>query len=198
MLAFEHRHDFAFEVAAGQGIIGLQAFEPGQAQPLRDAEGLGDLPRRPVRNPGVADVPVLHQRVERQHRLLDRRRAIKAVDLIEIDVVQLQTLQARLARLDQMHSRGAGRVGPCPHRAEPLGRDHHVLPRHLEIAQRLAGHLLGNALGIDVGGVEEIDPGVERPADETLGVLLAETADLAPDLAAAAECHGAETEFRDE
>ena len=62
--------------------------------------------------------------------------------------------------------------------AEDLGGDDHVLARHLQVLQRLAGDLLRHAAGVDVGGVDEVDAGVERLADQALGVGLLQVADL--------------------
>jgi hypothetical protein len=113
-------------------------------------------------------------------------------------MVELQALQAGLAGLDQMRPAAAAGIGALAHAAVRLGRQHEFVPGHAGILQGLAGDLLGQAVGIDVGGVEEVDPGIERPGDKAVGVGLAEIADLAPDVAAAAERHGSETELGDE
>ena len=60
-LALQHRRDLALEIASGDGVVRLQRLEPRQPEPLGDAERLGDLPRRPVRDADVADLPLLHQ-----------------------------------------------------------------------------------------------------------------------------------------
>ena len=52
--------------------------------------------------------------------------------------------------------------------------------------------------GIDVGGVDEVDAGVERLTDQALGIGLLQGADLAPDAATAAEGHRAQAELGDE
>ena len=48
LLGFEKRNDFAFQVAAGDGVVGLQRIEAGEILELGDAERLGDLPGLPV------------------------------------------------------------------------------------------------------------------------------------------------------
>ena len=81
-------------------------------------------------------------------------------------------------------SRGCGRAtrrrrsGPGPCGRTPWSR-HHLVPRDAEIAQRLAGDRLRQALGIDVRGVDEVDAGIERRADQAVGLLLPQPADLA-------------------
>ena len=54
------------------------------------------------------------------------------------------------------------------------------------------------ALGIDVRGVDEIDAGVDRKTEQISRGSLIELADDWPHLAASAERHGAEADFRDE
>src|SRR5688572_24314495 len=44
----QHRHDFTLEVAADQGVIGLERDRPGETVALRQADRLGDLPGCPV------------------------------------------------------------------------------------------------------------------------------------------------------
>ncbi len=118
-------------------------------------------------------------------RLLDRRDGIEAVDLIEIDVVELQPLQAAGDLIHDMAARQADGVRAGAGAAAHFGGDDHVLARDLEIAQRLAEQHLGLALGIDVGGVDEIDAGFQRAGDERGRALLFDRADVAPETGAA-------------
>src|SRR6185312_10800050 len=86
-----------------------------------------------------------------------------------------------------------------PGLAEDLGRDDDALARDLEVLQRLPGDLFRAAAGIDVGGVDEVDAGVERAADDALGLLLLQPANLCPHaFVTAAERHRAEAELGDE
>ena len=139
-----------------------------------------------------------HELVERAHGLLDRRGRIESVDLVEVDVVELQPLQAGLDPVQDVAARGAARVRSRAGLAEDLGRDDHVLARHLEILQRLAGDLLRHAPGVDIGGVDEVDAGVNRLAHEALCVGLLQATDLARDAVGAAEGHGAQAKLGDE
>ena len=54
-------------------------------------------------------------------------------------------------------------VGVVAHRDGHLRREHDVVAAALE---RLADDLLGLAGGVDVGGVDEVDPGVQRGVDD--------------------------------
>src|SRR4029077_20148950 len=198
--ALQHRDQLALEVAAGDRVIRLQALEARQAEPLGNDERLRDLPGRPVRNADVAHMAVLHHGVERTHRFLERRRWIEAVDLVQVDVIELQALQARLQSGDDVAARRAAHIRARAGRVEDLGRDDDVLARYLQVAERLAGDLFGAAVGVDVGGVDEVDAGIERAADDALRFLLLKLADLRlyAAVVAAAEGHGAEAELGDE
>jgi hypothetical protein len=65
--------------------------------------------------------------------------------------------------------------------AAHLGRDHQVAAPHAEPAQRLADQPLALALVVDVGGVEEVDAGVERRAQLAGDGVDAELADHLPE-----------------
>ncbi|NYH16597.1 hypothetical protein GGD41_003825 [Paraburkholderia bryophila] len=136
---------------------------------------------------------VLNQRVERAHGFFDRRGRIETVDLVQVDVIELQAFQARLHTVDDVIPRRAARIRKLVGLAEHLGRHDDFVARHLEVFQRLAGDLFGQAARVDVGRVDEVDARVERPADQPLRVGLLQIADLLPDALAAAEGHRAQT-----
>ena len=82
------------------------------------------------------------------------------VDLVEVDVVGAQPAQAVLALGHDPAPRVALRVGVLAHGAVHLGGQDDLVP--LDLGQRLADDLLGLAERVDVGGVDEVDPRVER------------------------------------
>ena len=144
-------------------------------------------------------MPVLHQGVERADRFLDRRGGVEAMHLVQVDMVQLQPLQAGLDTLDDVAPRQAARIDAAGAGfAEDLGRHDHILARHLQVLQRLTGDDFRGAAGIDVRGVDEIDAGVERMADQAVGIVLSQITDLAPQLALATEGHGAKAQLGNE
>ena len=99
-------------------------------------------------------------------------------------------LQAPQRVLDRRHdpaARAAAAVGVLAHRHEELGRQDDVVAAALE---RLADDLLGLAGGVDVGGVDEVDAGVERGVDDADRVVVV-------GVAPGAEHHRAEAELRD-
>ena len=110
----QHRHDLALQVAPDHGVVGLQRGDPRQPAPLGDPLRLGHPPRRPVRHADVAHQALAHQLVQRLHGLLDRRGPVGAVDLVEVDMVELQPPQARLRpRRAGARARRRGRSAPA-------------------------------------------------------------------------------------
>ena len=107
---------------------------------------------------------------------------IRPVDLIEVDVVGAEVLQAAIAGSLYICRREVG--------GADLGCDDRLLAA---AGQALAKHLLGFACAVALGGVEEVDSGVERGVYGGDGVAVVL---LAPDIAA---CEGpaAESEGRD-
>src|SRR5260370_39134591 len=115
--------------------------------------------------------------------------------LIEIDVVEVEALQAGGDLIHDMASRKADRVRSGPHPRAHLGRDDDILAPDAEVAQSLSEQDLGLAFGIDIRRIDEIDACLDRPADQRRGRRLIERADRAPEAGAAAEGHGAEADF---
>ena len=136
-----------------------------------------------------------HDVVQRLERLLDRHVVVPAMDLVEIDVVGAEPLQAGVDLGQDRLARQAGAVRPLAHAAVDLGRDHHlVAPR--EVEQRAADDLFAGAVRIDVGGVEEVDAEVERLLDERPARRLAERPRVVAALGLAV-AHAAQADARD-
>ncbi len=109
--------------------------------------------------------------MQRLHRLLDRRVDVEAVALVEIDVVGLQ---ARQRCVDLAVDLLRGQPAAPFDREVELGREDVLLARVL--AEDLAPGALGRALAVDVRGVEEVDPGLERRPRAGFGVLALDAA----------------------
>jgi hypothetical protein len=75
---------------------------------------------------------------------------------------------------------------------EDLGSDHYVFASDAKVLEGLAKGLLALAFGVDIGGIEEVDPGIEGGFNELIGAALVNGADVFPETNAA-EGHGAET-----
>ena len=139
---------------------------------------------------------MLDQRVERTHGFFDRRGGIETMDLIKIDMVELHALQARLDAVHDVEPRGAARIHAVAGLPEHLGGDDHAVARHLQVLERLPRHLFSDAVGVYIGRVDEVDPGVERAPDQALGIGLLQIADMLPDAVVAAEGHRAQAQLR--
>ena len=111
-----------------------------------------------------------------------------AVELVEVDVVGLEAAEAGFALLDDVAAAVAAGVGVFRiHGAVHLGREDDLVATTVPL-ERLARDLLALAEGVDVGGVEEVDAGVEGAVDNRVRLF---------GLGTPAEHHAAEAEARD-
>ena len=85
------------------------------------------------------------------------------MNLIKVDIVGPKATQGVFDGSREPASRAAALVGIVAHRRECLGGEHDVVSPAF---QRLADDLLGLALAVPVGGVDEVDAEVERPVDD--------------------------------
>ncbi len=99
----------------------------------------------------------MHQVIQGAQHLFQRRLHIDVMDVVNVDVIHLQTAQAVLDGLHDVDPRHARIVDAFAHRVEEFGRHNGVAAAALE---RLAQHNLGFAIAIGVGGIEEVDPGL--------------------------------------
>jgi hypothetical protein len=108
-------------------------------------------------------------------------------DLVEVDPVGAEPPQRPVDRLDDPAAGGAAVVGVVVERQSDLGREHDVVAPP---GQCLADDLLGFAGRVDVRGVDEVDPGLERAVDDPdRGVVIG--------VAGGTEHHRAEAQLAD-
>ena len=153
-----------------QIVLGLFDNRPHQIQPLRDAPRLRDLLRRPLARPPIKRPPLIDHIIHRPHRLFDRRRRIGPVTIDHIHILHLQSLERGLGAFDDVLSGEALVVGSGA-APEYLGGDDEVGALPSELAEGLAHDLLGAAVGVDLGVVEEVDAVVAAALEEGLGLL---------------------------
>ncbi len=119
-----------------------------------------------VRRTDVDDLALLNQQLHRLPDLFPRRVAIDVVHLVKVDVVGLEAPQAPLARGADVPGRQVILVRPLAHLAVHLGGEHDLLAPAAPLREPAADDLLGHALAllppVDVGGVEEVDPQLQR------------------------------------
>ena len=76
---------------------------------------------------------VAHQLVEGAQRFLDGRGGIETVDLVQVDVVELQALQAGLDAIEDVATCQAACIRAFARGAKHLGGHHHAVARSLQI-----------------------------------------------------------------
>src|SRR5690606_21185736 len=86
-------HKLALDPPIQQAVGRLLRHEPVQAQFFADPQRLDDLPRGEGRAADVANLSLPDEIVEGAERLVDGAVGVRPVNLVEIDVVGLQTLQ---------------------------------------------------------------------------------------------------------
>ena len=116
------------------------------------------------------------------------------MQLEQVDVVGAEPAQRRLHRVRQVVAGAADRVGVVAGAEGRLGRDQHLVATPLD---RGPQHLLGRTGGVDVGAVEQGEPGIEADVDQPAGLVDVGVAPGAEKLALAAESPGAEAEHGD-
>ena len=138
LFGFEEGDDVALEVAAGDGVVGLEGVEAGEVFELGDGEGLGDLPAEPVGDADVADFALLDEGVEGAEGLFDGGDGVVAVDLVEVDVVGLEAAEAGFDGVHDVSAGGADVVAAGAGAAEDLGGDDDFIAGDVEILEGLA------------------------------------------------------------
>src|SRR5207249_3774696 len=91
------RQDLVLGVAADQRVVDLHRAERRTPERTLARHRTRDLPRAEVARAELPDESARDEVLERLHCLLERRRAIRAVQQIEIDVVDAELSQACLA-----------------------------------------------------------------------------------------------------
>ena len=179
--------EFAFYAAIEEIVRGLLGDEAVEVEAVAGPEGLDDLPGGEGGGANVADLAGAHEVVEGAQGLVDRDLGTRTMDLVEIDVVGLEAAETGLGLFDDVAAGVALGVGVgLVHRAVDLGGEENA--GALAVAgEGLADDFLAAAAGVDVGGVDDVDAGVEGGVDDADGVL---------EFGAASEVHGPEGEGR--
>jgi len=151
----------------------LHGDEAGPAVEVGYVERLGELPGVHGRGSDVADFAGFDDIVERFHGLFDRGVVVPAVDLVEVDVVGLEALEALIEFEEDLLAAETLGVGVVAHCVEELGGDNGVFAFGVGF-EEAAEDLLAGAYGVDVGGVEEVDAEVKGLFEEGLAFGLVE------------------------
>ena len=154
-----------FGLSMKEAVFVLNADKSCRASPARRCRlSISYLLHRKVRAANLAGLSRLHQLVERAQRLGDGDVQIGNVLLIEMDVVGAESLHAGVECLS--HVGRVRAVGLSWHvTAELRGNDH----LGATISQKAAKQLLALAVGVGVGGIEEVESFVECRVYDFLG-----------------------------
>ena len=72
---------------------------------VRDGQRLHQVPSGKVRARDVTDLPALYEIIQRIENFFDGSERVEAVQVIDVDVIGAQPLQARLTGRDQVIAR---------------------------------------------------------------------------------------------
>ena len=186
-MALHRREDVLLDAADQDRVRRLLGDEPLQVAVPGCPLGLDDLRSGVRRGADVADLALADEVGEGAEGLLHVGVGAGPVDLVEVDVVGAQAAQGVLDLAHDPAAGSAALVRVLAHRHEELRGEEHV------VAAALAAppdDLLGHAAGVDVGGVDEVDAGVEGAVDDAGGVV-------AVVVAPGAEHHRAEAQGTD-
>ncbi|MNT08093.1 hypothetical protein D3C72_1428220 [compost metagenome] len=179
------RQDLHLGHAVQQVVVRLAGHRARHAQLAAQPRDLGDAPAAEVRHRPVADLAAAHQVAHRADRLFQVLAGVVAVQVKDVDMVGREPVQAVLDRARDPHARVMRVVGRGLHGVAELGRQHPVVAAG---AQQPADHLLRRALGVDVGGIDEIHAVVTRAGNDAGGLGL---------VGLVGKHHGAQAQRRD-
>ena len=127
----------------------------------------------------MADLSLLDQFFQHLGRLLGRGVQIGPVDLVEVDVVGFEVVQAGLDSLAQPLPAGVADQAVAVHAQPALGSDDHVFAAG-PFSQRVAQGLFGYAEPVALCRVEEVDPQLHGVMDGVPAVLESAAPQLPP------------------
>jgi hypothetical protein len=111
----------------------------------------------------MPDLAGLDEPGHRADRVLDRRLGIDAVLVVQIDVIDAEPLEARIACLPHVLGLAVDPALAVHHRDRELGREHDLVALALD---RLADEDLVGVRAVHVRGVEQRDAELERAVDD--------------------------------
>ncbi len=148
-------HDVELDVAVEQGVLHLRRRErrtPGDG--ALPGGGLGGLPAGVVRDPDVRRPAGRDRQVQRGEGLLERYAVDPGVHLPEVDVVDAEPPERPVEVGQEPAARGVGLALAAAARDAALGREHDLVAGD-HVADQPADQLLGRAVGVSRGGVDQ-------------------------------------------
>src|SRR5918997_4613273 len=120
-LALREGDDLGLYPALDHVVPWLVGDDPVEVHLLREAQRVGYLVRRPLRDADVEHLALPHEVVERPQRILERGSLVVAVALVEVHVVHPESPQRGVALLGYVLAREAPVVRPVAHGEVDLG-----------------------------------------------------------------------------
>ena len=154
------------------------------------------MPSREVGRTEIQHFALLDERLERLENLLPRGRAVDMVHLVQIDVIGLHSLQARVAGKPNVLGGQAFFVGPVfefakAHVAIDFGSDNDALAAVAALREIPAQNLLGDTFpgfpSVHVGGVPKVDAQIKGVIHDFVRIFFGRLR---------AEVHGSQTQTR--
>ena len=163
-----HGNQLALVLAVQQVVVILQGGEHRPAVAFGTNLHVVELVAVHGRGSDGPHLALPHEGIERLHGILDGRRVVEAMYLVEIEVIGLQAAQRAvyLAKNSLRREHSVVEVN--------LRGKHHILAPDAQASQCRAQKLLARAVGIAVGRVEEVDAKVERMLYHLSRLILAE------------------------
>src|SRR5262249_56225858 len=121
----------------------------------RRRERLHKMPAGEIGAGDITDLTAARQRVQRIESLLDRRKRVEAMHVIDVDVVDAETPQARVTGPEQVMTRRADVIRTFAESKGRFGRNQEFVALAL---YGLAQNFLGKPIRIDVRRIDTIDP----------------------------------------
>jgi hypothetical protein len=94
------------------------------------------------------------------------------MNLIQVDMIDAQPLEASLYGVEQMPTRGARAIRPHANRAEGLGRNQVAFTGHAQVPKGFAEETLRITEGVHVRRVEQIHSCLQSFRHQCAGILL--------------------------
>ena len=184
VVALAKRQDFFLGAAVEDVERGLLDVEARHVELFGDEVRFGELPGGEGAAGQIEHLAAAHQVVQRAEGLVDRGVGIGAVDVVEVDAIGLEALEALFDLADDVPAVVARVVDVLAAAAVDLGAEHGVvaLARGL---QPVADDGFALAVVVDVGGVDEV---------AARGVVGVEDGVGSGGVGAAAEHHGAQAD----
>lgn len=158
-------------LVAGKKVV-FRLLDDGadEVESLSDGPCLGDLLRGPLGGTPVECPPLVDDVVHGADSLLDRCGGVRAVAQEDVHVLHVEAAQRGAGPLHEVLA-GETLVIGAGTAPEELGGDDEIGAAPAELPDGLAHDLLGAAVGVHLGVVEEVDAVVAAALEQGLGLL---------------------------